>query len=260
MSNEERSSIENILSDVDNTIETHKKAKLQLAGLKHKLIFALIGFVLILALLITVNEIQKATAVKQLEANLKGQTFEGMDYFYELKLYDPENDLSYTFYGAESNFVFHDNNTVTWTCKYNRKQYSSPEYTEPVTTTHTYKVKYKGNFIYDSSALYIVLENGDILDVEYDRKDTSAKKQHRPSEVNYSVLYDENLHAPAALKDIDTSPVSSSSTPNKVPSMKVYKCNFCGGDGKTHDWGTEMHGSGYTCHKCGGKGWIEAED
>lgn len=37
-------------------------------------------------------------------------------------------------------------------------------------------------------------------------------------------------------------------------------CSWCGGDGKTHDWGTEMHGSGYTCNKCGGDGWIEYED
>ena len=37
-------------------------------------------------------------------------------------------------------------------------------------------------------------------------------------------------------------------------------CRWCGGDGKTHDWGTEMHGSGYTCGKCGGDGWLEYED
>lgn len=37
-------------------------------------------------------------------------------------------------------------------------------------------------------------------------------------------------------------------------------CSWCGGDGKTHDWGTEMHGSGYTCGKCGGDGWLEYED
>ena len=37
-------------------------------------------------------------------------------------------------------------------------------------------------------------------------------------------------------------------------------CSWCGGDGKTHDWGTAMHGSGYTCGKCGGDGWLEYED
>lgn len=35
-----------------------------------------------------------------------------------------------------------------------------------------------------------------------------------------------------------------------------YPCSWCGGDGKTHDWGTEMHGSGYTCWKCGGDGRL----
>lgn len=35
-----------------------------------------------------------------------------------------------------------------------------------------------------------------------------------------------------------------------------YPCSWCGGDGKTHDWGTEMHGSGHTCWKCGGDGRL----
>lgn len=33
-------------------------------------------------------------------------------------------------------------------------------------------------------------------------------------------------------------------------------CPWCGGDGKTHDW----NGSGRTCYKCGGSGWLEYED
>ena len=44
------------------------------------------------------------------------------------------------------------------------------------------------------------------------------------------------------------------------PEVKRSICPWCGGDGKTHDWGTEMHGSGYRCSKCGGDGWLEYED
>lgn len=242
--------IENILSDVDKATQTQKHRK-------HKAVYAIIGAVLLLVLLIAVNEVCKAIAVNQLETNLKGQTFENMDHHYDLKLYDHENDISYTFYGSESTFVFHEDNTVTWICKYNRKQSSSPEYTEPITTTYTYKVKYKGNFIYDSAAVYVVLENGDMLDVEYDRRDTNAEKKHRPSGVNYSVLYDKDLHAPAGLKDIDTSYVSSGNTSGGYKDYtNRYQCRQCGGDGKTHDWIDE----GQRCSKCGGSGWITTED
>lgn len=47
---------------------------------------------------------------------------------------------------------------------------------------------------------------------------------------------------------------------NNSSGTKRSICSWCSGDGKTHDWGTEMHGSGYTCHKCGGDGWLEYED
>lgn len=59
----------------------------------------------------------------------------------------------------------------------------------------------------------------------------------------------------------------SDETPNynSTPSggsggSRRYLCRQCSGDGKTHDWGTDMHGSGYTCSKCGGDGWIDPED
>ena len=47
---------------------------------------------------------------------------------------------------------------------------------------------------------------------------------------------------------------------NNSSGAKRYFCSWCSGDGKTHDWGTEMHGSGYTCGKCGGDGWIDEDD
>lgn len=46
---------------------------------------------------------------------------------------------------------------------------------------------------------------------------------------------------------------------NTNSGTKRTVCSWCGGDGKTHDWGTEMHGSGHTCTKCGGDGWLEYE-
>lgn len=69
--------------------------------------------------------------------------------------------------------------------------------------------------------------------------------------------------------DIPAEPVFDGSAPTQWrPSgsssggggTKRSVCSRCGGDGKTHDWGTEMHGSGYTCGKCGGDGWLEYED
>lgn len=53
---------------------------------------------------------------------------------------------------------------------------------------------------------------------------------------------------------------SSSSSYSSSGAAKRYRCNQCGGDGRTHDWGTEMHGSGHTCWKCKGDGYIDPND
>lgn len=49
------------------------------------------------------------------------------------------------------------------------------------------------------------------------------------------------------------------SGPSDKTGVKRSICPWCGGDGKTHDWGTEKHGSGYRCSKCDGDGWLEYE-
>jgi len=67
-------------------------------------------------------------------------------------------------------------------------------------------------------------------------------------------------------EDIPPEPEFDGSAPKKyIPksygsSLKGSICSWCGGDGMTHDWGTEMHGDGYKCWKCNGDGWLSPDD
>lgn len=83
----------------------------------------------------------------------------------------------------------------------------------------------------------------------------------------YSADYDDMENAGVTTRtesqvDAETNRILGSDRNNSNGSSgkKRSQCSWCGGDGKTHDWGTKMHGAGRTCHKCGGDGWLEYEE
>lgn len=222
-----------------------------------KKITALIIVVAVIGAGFILNEALKITGAARLENALEGNTYKDIQFYENLKLVDRETDMDYEFYGAMSNFEFSDNNTFKWTRKYNRA-IGSLDWTEYVTTNEEYEAVYLGRFIYDSTAFYIKTKNGDILDIEYTRKD-GKKVIAGP---NYSTLHSENLTAPKELITMDTSTVMKSFDTDKTPAAT---CGICDGSGKQYkkyraDFLRENNIDPLTpCKNCGGDGILEGD-
>ena len=154
-----------------------KKSKVRMV-----LVIILVSIVAILIGLLAVNANLKKTAVNKLSTNIVGMTFDENEKRYantftKIKYVDSEMFSYYA--GSDHVFAFNDDGTVTGTFKY--KSHENNEYTDPVTVTIGYSVKYTGGFIYDPYGIDIILDYGDVLGVGY--KDAESRKQQIPSKL-----------------------------------------------------------------------------
>ena len=229
----ENKSLNNIIEKVEASIREDQEKEAKLKKRKRKRRTALVIFLLIILGAFGLNEGLKWDACNKLAKNLPGMTFENEKYNHKMKLSDSKNKKKYDFYGAKSTYVFNEDGTVTWTRQFGRNL-NNTVYTDPVTTTETYEVKYLGNFLYDKTAIYVVLGSGDILYVDYDYKDPTARTERRPNSVDYSILHDDKFSAPEELMNIDTSYVSgSSSSKSSSKSSSSSKSNSSKSNMKT---------------------------